>query len=365
MTTALLATGDEIVHGDTLNTNSQYIAKALSSEGISLGLHMSCSDKEKDMVNCLNFLKQSHDTIIITGGLGPTSDDRTRYALASSIQQPLIEYPDAVKHIKDRLSPGRIVLNAGNMQQALFPANAQLLANPHGSALGCFGLWEETLFILLPGPPAECLPMFNDYILPLLQKKQHSNKQLLKWLIFGFAESELAEKLDAALADLDCQTGYRLDIPYIEFKARCKPALVNEIRERIESLIGEQIISPANKKASAILKEKISQLQKPIAIIDEVSGGRLQTLIDSPETHELISFYPSEDAVLSFHLTGLNAYWEQKAKGSPCHINIHCQSKNFEATETKDLAYRSNHVIQSATEWLCFRMSHFIDKFHQ
>lgn len=365
MSTALLATGDEIVHGDTLNTNSQYIAKALSSEGLSLGLHMSCSDKEMDMVNCLNFLKQSHDTIIITGGLGPTSDDRTRYALASSIQEPLIEYPQAVQHIKNRLSPGNIALNVGNMQQALFPSNATLLDNPYGSAMGCYGLWQDTLFILLPGPPAECLPMFNKEILPLLEKKQHSNKQLLKWLIFGFAESELAEMLDTALADLNCQTGYRLDVPYIEFKARCQPDLVKEVKSRIDALVGNHVISPAHKKASMVLKEIITEHQIPITIIDEVSGGRIQTLIDSPETHDLIHFYPDKKAVLSFHLTGLEAYWQKKAKGGMSQIKLHCQNKDFEATESKDLPYRSDHVIQSATEWLCFRMSHFIDKLHQ
>ena len=105
MSTAILATGDEIIHGDTLNTNSQYIAKALGSEGISLGYHLCSSDKETDLVNALNFLKQSHDTIIITGGLGPTSDDRTRYALASSIQHPLVEYPEAVEHLNNDYLP--------------------------------------------------------------------------------------------------------------------------------------------------------------------------------------------------------------------------------------------------------------------
>ncbi len=365
MSIAILATGDEIVHGDTLNTNSQYIAKALSSDGIPLGLHMSCSDKETEMVGCLNYLKQQHDCIIIIGGLGPTSDDRTRYALASSIQQPLMKYPEAVRHLEDRLNPGNIVLSAGNLQQALFPAKAELLPNPYGSAVGCYGLWQDTLFVLLPGPPKECLPMFDTHVLPLLQKKQHSSKQILKWLLFGFAESEIAELLDKSLADLDCQTGYRLDIPYVEFKVRCKPALAAEVKKRIEPIIQDNLICPANKKASTVLKEKIGNIHQSLTIIDEVTGGKLQTLIHCPDNDSQLSFHDSDASDMTFHLSGLKAYWQQAPKGGESEVLIHFKSNETEGSESIMLPYRSNHIIDHAAEWLCFRMSHFIDKLHQ
>ena len=122
MTVALLATGDEIIHGDTLNTNSFHLAQILSSEGLSLGLQLVCSDKESEINDCLHFLATQHDLIIITGGLGPTSDDRTRFALAHFLNTDLSNSQLLLEHIKNRLKLSPDKLNPGNKQQALFPA---------------------------------------------------------------------------------------------------------------------------------------------------------------------------------------------------------------------------------------------------
>ncbi|KTD15918.1 competence/damage-inducible protein A [Legionella israelensis] len=366
MSIALLATGDEIVHGDTLNTNSHYIARALSSEGFSLGMHLSCGDKEEDLINCLNYLQQEHNIIIITGGLGPTSDDRTRFALAKAIRQPLIEHHKAIEHVQKILQRGDIPLTPGNRQQALFPHDAQLLPNPLGTAMGCYGHWNHKLFILLPGPPRECSPMFNHYILPLLQERQKSLKEISKWLIFGLPESEIAEKLDNTLIDLDCQTGYRLDVPYIEFKVRCKKELIHTVKKRIEPLLHPYLISPPDKKASEILYEKLVKEKIQVAIIDEVTGGHLQTLIQRPASYSYVQFYEDNDSPdFRFHLTGLGEYWQEQAYGGKSKMFIHYQTKEDAGVEMHQIPYRSPLVIPYSTEWLCFRLSHLIDKLHQ
>lgn len=166
MTVALLATGDEIIHGDTLNTNSHNLASALSSEGLPLGLQLACSDKEKELYDCLSFLALTHDIILVTGGLGPTSDDRTRFALGRFLKTDLVEFPEAIQHIQTRLGLAEKELNPGNRQQALFPANATILPNPHGTALGCYYSQGNKLFILLPGPPANvCLCLITMFYL--------------------------------------------------------------------------------------------------------------------------------------------------------------------------------------------------------
>lgn len=367
MTIALLATGDEIVHGDTLNTNSHDMAHALSSEGLSLGTHISCSDKERDIVNSLNYLRQDHDVILITGGLGPTSDDRTRFALAKTIGQALVEHEQAIEHVHSILRRGSLALGAGNRQQSLFPADAVLLPNPLGSAMGCYGHWHHTLWILLPGPPRECLPMFNRYVLPLLAKRQASAKKIIKWLIFGLAESEIAHKLDNTLADLECQTGYRLDMPYIEFKVRCKEELLNTVKARVEPVLQPHIISPPDKKASEILYEKLITEKIRLAINDEVTGGYLQTLIQRPASRAFLQFSEAKGkADFRFHLSGLEEYWQQQAYGGPSKVLIHCiDAHGHKKEEMHQLPYRSPLVIRYAAEWLCFRVSHLVDELHQ
>ncbi|WED43455.1 competence/damage-inducible protein A [Legionella cardiaca] len=366
MTIALLATGDEIIHGDTLNTNSHYLAHALSSEGLPLGLQMASSDKENEIHDCFEFLAKNHDVIISIGGLGPTSDDRTRFALQRFLKTQLIEFPEAIQHIQNRLQLYSKELNTGNRQQALFPSGATILPNPNGTAMGCSYQWQSKLFILLPGPPRECLPMFNDYVLPLLQQRQHSDKSIFKWRLFGVAESIIAEELDKALADLDCQTGYRLETPYVEFKVRCKENIASQIKQRVDTVVAPYLIATTEQKASERLHDRILQLKKPISIIDNVTGGLLQTLIQQPDNYHLLQFNNcNDDAILRFHLRGLKEYWNQEQITGKTLVSIEYSNGHHQGTEKHEIAHRSALVIHFAAEWLSFRLFHLINQLHQ
>ncbi len=368
MSIAILSTGDELVSGDTLNTNGHVIAQHLTSDGLPVGMHLACRDKERDIVSCLAFLTRDHDTIILTGGLGPTSDDRTRFALARFLNEDLIEFASALDHITERLTKANLVCNAGNRQQALFPADAILLPNPNGTALGCYYSKDNKRFILLPGPPSECLPMFNHYVLPDLQLLRQPNIRLLKWRLFGVAEGAIAQILDDALAHLACETGYRLETPYVEFKVRCDVQQIDMIKDIIEPLVAPYIISPPEQKASEQLRLKIDELQKPIVIFDEATGGVLQTLLQRPSNKATLQFYKNESAIkvetIYFHLSGLDDYWLQKTS-AVTQVNIAYHSAFGDGSETHPLAFRNQWVIYHAAEWLSFRLLHLINQLHE
>ena len=364
MTIAILATGDEIVHGDTLNTNSQVIAHTLTSEGLVVGSHLSCSDNEQDMLACLEFLSKKHDIIISIGGLGPTSDDRTRFAIGHFLNVDLVEFPEALTHIKTRLERANLNINLGNRQQALFPARAVLLPNPFGTAMGCYYNASNKRIIMLPGPPRECLPMFHQHVLPILQQTQRSDKQILKWRLFGVAEGQIAEILDSALANLDCETGYRLETPYLEFKVRCRSNQVEKINHIIQPLIESHVIASPEQKASECLSQRIALIQEPIAIIDDVTGGVLQTLLDKPYTHRWLAFHDKGDSKLYFHLIGLEEYWAQ-LPGATTAVTIKYHNDIEHGSEMHLIPYFSPLVIDYAAEWLSFRLLHLIDQLHQ
>lgn len=364
MTIAILATGDELIHGDTLNTNSHNIAHILSSEGLPLGYHLSCSDKEDDIVHCLTFLAEQHDIIIIIGGLGPTTDDLTRFALSRFTSEPLIQHQDALTHIQNRLQDAKVAINQGNLQQCLFPKEAILLPNPHGSAVGCYFNWNNKMLFLLPGPPRECLPMFEQHVMPLLLPTQHSEKQILKWRIFGVAESEIGQILEETLSPFDCQTGYRLDVPYIEFKVRCTQNLVEEIKNVVDPLLAPHIISSIEEKASDALRTRLSKMKEPITIIDEATGGFLESLLVRPGIHHLVHFNNVKQSKLSFHIQGLEEYWSQQRPNGATQLSIHYSNHNHEGGETHTIPYRSPLVVHYAAEWLCFRLFHLINQLH-
>ena len=221
---ALLATGDEICNGDILNSNSQEIAQQLFSNGIQVSMHMTVADNLPDLETAMHFLLKNHRALIITGGLGPTSDDLTRQALSHVLERPLIFDEATWQSIVERIHRfGIPTPPESNRQQALFPKDARIIPNPNGTAAGCMVQHEEQLIFMLPGPPTECLPMFNNAVLPAL-KNNHFQQifHYQKWLLSGVSEAKLAEELDKIAQPFECTTGYRSFHPYLEFKLYSK-----------------------------------------------------------------------------------------------------------------------------------------------
>lgn len=358
MTIALLATGDELVDGDTLNTSHRLLARMMASEQLTIGFHMACRDNETAILDALQFLAPRHKTIIITGGLGPTSDDLTRFALARFLNEPLVEYAEAIDHIQQRLSRAHLLMNEGNRQQALFPSQTQLLPNPKGTALGGLLRRHHQHWILLPGPPHECMPMFEQYVLPeLLSSQTLSNEILLKWRLFGVSESQIAEKLETALHGVACRTGYRCEIPYVEFKVRCDKNVETQVRTRVEPLVTPHIISPVEKRASVCLKEILDTLNYHITIRDSVSGGLLQTLLQTPGHQKSVSFDTASSDECMFTLTGLDDYWLARPSTGTSTIQIDYCLFGRSGTEVHSIPFFNPDTVRSfAVEWICYRL---------
>lgn len=222
---ALLATGDEICNGDIINSNSYEIAQRLFSAGIQVNTHMTLPDNLAALEQGMRFLLENHSALIITGGLGPTSDDLTRQALSHVLQRPLVFNEPTWEAIVARIRRfGIHPPPESNRQQALFPRDAIIIPNPNGTAAGCMvkqtsANHHEQFIFMLPGPPAECLPLFETVVLPTL--KNNSFQKIVcykKWVLQGVSEAAIAEKLDTLAKPFDCVTGYRFCYPYIEFK---------------------------------------------------------------------------------------------------------------------------------------------------
>ncbi|WP_133131032.1 competence/damage-inducible protein A [Legionella yabuuchiae] len=362
MSIAILATGDELITGDTLNTNSHALAHRLATDGLTPGLQLTCGDEEHEIMACLGFLTQSADTVILIGGLGPTSDDRTRFALARFLQQDLVEHEQALQHIQGILSRANLTMNSGNRQQALFPSEMNLLPNPFGTAMGGKLATPHKCFVLLPGPPRECLPMFEQFVLPDLLKNKHKAKTLLKWRLFGVAESEIAEQLEKAIAGIDCDVGYRLDVPYVEFKIRCHQEQVKAVKALIDPMVTDYIIAPPEYRASELLRQRIVELGDTIEILDDATGGSLQIALQRPDNYQTLTFH-ERASKLHFYITGLQEYWE--GVSTPItQVTIKYQNDGQQGSETHEIPYRSPLVLEYATEWLCFRLLHLINQLH-
>ncbi len=362
---AILATGDEISNGDILNTNAQEIARKLFDHGMHVGTHMVAADKIADIEEAILFLLQSHSALIITGGLGPTSDDLTRYALGNAVKRPLVFDEPCWDNIVKRLKHfGYHTPPTSNRQQALFPETATMIPNPNGTAAGCVLKHNNQLIFMLPGPPAECLPMFNEVVLPTLKTAGFSQVEYNKnWLLFGVSEGQIAEELDALAKPYDCVTGYRLFYPYIEFKLHTNNAAdFAALVPQIENAIKPFLITDGQQIASKLVRDKLENINFTLTICDFATGGALEATIKTPKTQAHVNFTNNPTAIHHITIKGLEEFW-QSAGGTQTGLQIYFNFDNQQETIDTRIPFRGQHVKLYAVEFVCWKLYEFFTKY--
>lgn len=358
---ALLATGDEISKGDILNTNAQTIAQQLYDLGLQVGMHMTTADNLTEIETAITFLLQNHSALIITGGLGPTSDDITRFALARALQQELVFHESVWQTIVDRLKKfGYQTPPESNRQQALLPAQAIVLPNPNGTAAGCMIEQNQKMIFMLPGPPFECLPMFKEFVIPALQAKHFSEKFYHQsWLLFRVSEGQIAEELDALVKPFQCTTGYRLAYPYLEFKIFSKhQSDFEKVIPLVDQEVSKYLISDGKQTASQMLKEKLALYDKKIYMHDKATGGFFESMILTPLTKDKIIFcdenFSREN--LFFTLSGLEEYWESQKDATQSEVTLKTRDQSHQIT----LPYRGEFIKKAVVEWAASQIYRYL-----
>lgn len=362
---ALLATGDEITSGDILNTNSQEIAQRLTNNGMSVGNHMTTSDNVAEIESAIHFLLKTHRALIITGGLGPTSDDLTRYALAKAVNRPLV-FDDATWEAiceRHKLLGYTGALPEGNRQQALFPEGATIIPNPNGTAASCLVQHGEQIIFMLPGPPPECLPIVDNVVLEHLKKANFQHVSFRQsWMLFGVSEGKIAGELDAIAQPYDCTTGYRLFYPYIEFKLLSNHKKDFEtVMPMIQTAVAPYIISEGKKTASMELHEKLKNINFSLGIRDDATGGSLESTLKTPSTCAHLNFAPTENTLPRVEITGLNEFWNGE-KTIEAQIEIKFFAKNFQNTLQRKIPYRGMRIKLYAVEFICHQINSFLSQ---
>lgn len=305
---AQLATGDELIQGDLQNTNSQAIADTLHQLGFSLGQQMIVADNKTAIITALHYLLTDHDIVITIGGLGPTSDDLTRFAISEALQQPLQLDDTSWQMIQQRITRLGYQVTENNKQQALFPAGAKILLNDNGTANACYCEWQGKLIFMLPGPPNECLPLLHQHVIPRLEL--HCERQIIHrkhWYLFRVSESIVADQVTALLKDNACDVGYRVHYPYLQLKlASDNPQVLADAALRLQPLIQQYIIDDGSQFASVMLQQ-----QKPsLKIFDVATRGHLQATLTTPETYQYVNFTTDKNAA-DVVITGFESYWNQ------------------------------------------------------
>jgi molybdenum cofactor synthesis domain-containing protein len=218
ITAQLITIGTEITSGEVINSNAAWVAQRLEELGVRVYNHLSVNDQREEILTALKD-SSKYQLIVVTGGLGPTSDDITRDCLASYTGQAL-EFDSNVYSALIKLYEQRgLKLREAHKQQCHFPKTSERLNNPVGTALGFAMKFENRQYFVLPGPPRELEGVWNLEVIPRLQRiLPFSDSHWVKWTCLGLPESEVAELVEKAIAGADLEVGYRAAVPYVKVK---------------------------------------------------------------------------------------------------------------------------------------------------
>lgn len=286
MKATIIAVGEEVLRQEVKNTNTEFLAKSLMESGVDLAQTCVVGDDESDILNILASARLSSDIVITIGGLGPTPDDITRETVAKYLglemefDQPTADRIDSIFAKRGMTTP------KVNYRQACIPRNSTILNNDFGTAPGLIIDNNGKMFIILPGPPRELVPMWENMVLPRLSSKEKTFKK--DFHVFGLTESETAQRIEnlmtgkaqpfvapyANLGDIRLRVWARTKTQE-EFEALAKPA----IDEMFEKLSPNLFENPIDIEIGNMLKK----LGWTISTAESCTGGLISKAItDTP-----------------------------------------------------------------------------------
>jgi len=291
MTAEVIAVGTELLLGDILNTNAQYLARELAKLGINVYYQTVVGDNRTRLLEAYKAAFRRADIVIATGGLGPTEDDLTKETAAEFFGLDLELDGPSWEKIRGLFNSMHSNMTLTNKKQAMMPKGCVILNNDNGTAPGCCIEKDGKLLFLLPGPPNECIPMYENTIIPILKPRSGIILVSKTLKICGIGESQAEEMLKDLI---DAQNNPTL-APYAktsevwfritasgndENEARrvMEPAL-DEIRRRF----GENIYGEDDESLEGVVIKAILEKGLTIACAESCTGGALTSkLVDYP-----------------------------------------------------------------------------------
>ena len=313
MIVELINTGSELMLGRTLNTHQQWLCRKLADLGYVVTRQVAIADGAQDIQQAVRESLSRADLILVTGGLGPTSDDVTRQLIAELLGKPLHEDPAIVAELKRFFAERNRPMPANNLVQAQVPEGALVLPNHNGTAPGLAIKVAPNKFradgkpgwlIMLPGPPRELRPMFTKAVAPLLLSELPKQIFVCRTIrTAGLGESALAEMIDAPLQPLiaaGLELGYCARPGQVDVRLASRGANAEQVvaaaRQIVEPLLAKNIFAHDDEDIEAVIVRELTSRKQTLAIAESCTGGCI--------THRITNV-PGASAVL---IAGLVTY---------------------------------------------------------
>ncbi len=278
--------GDELLLGIRENSHLTYLGSQFAHHGIEPSVNLVIRDNPEDIKTFFADSWKRADLIITTGGLGPTTDDLTRETIAECLGEELV-YDDKVERaIRQRFQQLEREMPEINLRQCYRPKNAEILSNPYGTAPGLYLEKEGKILIMLPGPAREMHPMFEEQVIPKLQKAGVLPEIdcYLQLRTAGIGESSLAEKVAPILAEkAGLVVGYCAHAGMVDLRLSSLDSDIlneeqlNELGDQCRVEMGEDFVCYGDRSLAEVIFRELRSLNQTLAVAESCTGGLLSS----------------------------------------------------------------------------------------
>lgn len=281
----LICVGTELLLGDILNSNAQYLAQELAGLGIAHFFQTVVGDNPARIQQVVAMACERSNLILFTGGLGPTPDDLTIETLADFFGVPLVEHPDIVADIEAKFTRRGRVMTPSNRKQALLPEGAEVLPNRTGTAPGV--IWEPRpglLIMTFPGVPSEMKAMWQETSVPYLKNHGWVQDTIVSRMLrcWGIGESAMAERVDEYLhlsnptvAPYASHGEAKLRISAKASTIAEAVALIHPVEQGIRNILGADCYGVDGDSLASVVGDLLQQQQQTVAVAESCTGGGL------------------------------------------------------------------------------------------
>ncbi|HBQ5778319.1 nicotinamide mononucleotide deamidase-related protein YfaY [Klebsiella pneumoniae] len=276
----MLSTGDEVLHGQIIDTNAAWLADFFFNQGLPLTRRNTVGDDLDALVAILRERSEQADVLIVNGGLGPTSDDLSALAAATAKGEGLILHPEWLETMTRFFAERGRPMAESNRKQAEIPASAEIINNPVGTACGFAIQLNRCLMFFTPGVPSEFKVMVEQEILPRLRQRftLPDPPVCLRLTTFGRSESELAQSLNPLTLPPGVVMGYRSSMPIIELKltgpANQRDAML-ALWPEVRKVAGDSLIFEGTEGLPAQIARCLQERQLSLTLSEQFTSGLL------------------------------------------------------------------------------------------
>ena len=276
----MLSTGDEVLHGQIIDTNAAWLADFFFNQGLPLTRRNTVGDDLDALVAILRERSEQADVLIVNGGLGPTSDDLSALAAATAKGEGLILHPEWLETMTRFFAERGRPMAESNRKQAEIPASAEMINNPVGTACGFAIQLNRCLMFFTPGVPSEFKVMVEQEFLPRLRQRftLPDPPVCLRLTTFGRSESELAQSLNPLTLPPGVVMGYRSSMPIIELKltgpANQRDAML-ALWPEVRKVAGDSLIFEGTEGLPAQIARCLQERQLSLTLSEQFTSGLL------------------------------------------------------------------------------------------